>query len=173
MRNVIGALNLIPLIFAAILSGIGLFAQPLHAQPVATSDQPLPFKTWKDQQILEAQNQLTRATNQIVLSKNGRLAKTPGAPSLTRLERDLGRAEKSLDFARNLGVEEYLVGYLTQISTDTATLNALAGQLTREQVAELLQVLIRINRGNPAPEAPPESAPSNEKMEASARTSSL
>jgi hypothetical protein len=143
-----------------------------------TAGEPVAFKTWKDQQIIEAQNQLARVNNRLVLLKAGKvkpeeisaefnnfnaLAKnektgtsTPLPTSraqklsskdvVSRLELELARTQKSLDFAKELGLQEYFLGYLIQFQESPEALAAVAGRLSKEEVAELLKVLLKSNQ---------------------------
>lgn len=140
------------------------------------SSEPMPFKNWRDQQVVEAQNQVARVSNRIVLLKAGRVkpeevtaefnnfedtqnsAETVKLTSkaqkmssndvLARLEKELSQRQKSLEFARDLGFQEYFLGYLTQFQENPEAISAVAGKLSKEEVTELLKVLLKSNQSS-------------------------
>lgn len=147
-----------------------LAASVSQAQTATTID-PLSFKSWKEQQQVEAQNQLTRVNNRIVLLKAGKLKpedvavefnhfgeveadgpkltaraqKISSTDILVRLEREQSRSQKNLEFAKDLGLEEYFLGYLNQFQENQSALSQVAGRLSKEEVIELLKVLLKSN----------------------------
>lgn len=152
-----------------------------HAQEVKHSSvDPLIFKVWRDQQVVTAQNQLTRISNYLVLLKSnkikpedvmaefsltadlesssnsgnlaasGRLQKNAPSDLLSRLEREQSRISRNLDYAKELTLEEYLLGYLSQFAENQAALGALALKLSKEELAELLRISLKSAPPQPA-----------------------
>ena len=136
--------------------------------------EPMPFKSWKDQQVVDAQNQVARVSNRIVLLKAGRVQpeeisaefnnfedakstaeaarltskaqKVSSTDVLARLEKELSQRQKGLEFARDLGFQEYFLGYLTQFQENPDAISSLASRLSKDEVTELLKVLLNSNQ---------------------------
>lgn len=170
---------------------------------LATASEPvalelLPFKTWKDQKIIEAQNLTTRLSNRIVLLKAGKIKaedlalefpqlagdsdqapltaraqKLQSGDLLARMDRELARSQKSLEFAHDLSLEEYAVGYLNQFQDAPEALAKMADRLSKEEMAELLKVLLRTGSPNLDTRKNERSKSLPAKMEANARVSSF
>lgn len=154
---------------------LAVSSAPVFAQH-ALSTEPLPFKNWKEQQIVDAQNQVARISNRIVLLKAGKVRpedisaefndfedtqadveaakltskaqKLSSNDILARLEKELSGRQKSLEFAKDLGFEEYFLGYLTQFQENPDALASVAGRLSKDEVAELLKVLLKSNQSS-------------------------
>jgi len=147
-----------------------VFSVPAFAQDPST--EPLPFKNWKEQQIIDAQNQVARVSNRIVLLKAGKVRpedisvefnnfeedvpasvdsakltskaqKLSSKDILARLEKELSRRQKSLEFAKDFGFEEYFLGYLAQFQENPEAISSVAGRLSKDEVTELLKVLLK------------------------------
>jgi hypothetical protein len=144
------------------------------SQAQGPSTEPLSFKSWKEQQIIEAQNHVARISNRLVLLKAGKVqaeevsaefnnflseklsSETPKLTSKAqkfsskdvqmRLEMELSRTQKGLDYAKELGLSEYFLGYLVQFQENPEAIAAVAGRLSKEEVAELLKALLKANQ---------------------------
>lgn len=122
-----------------------------------TSMKVLSFEQWKDAQTLDANNRLTRASNQLVFAKNKKSEKM----ELESLEKEVQRAQGSLTLTKEFTIEDYLVVYLMgpdmQKRQDTqAVLRAAAEMMSSEEVAELMRAwmkTLRSQTGNPTPPA--------------------
>ncbi len=152
---------------------------------------PLTFRAWRDQQLVEAQNQLARLSNKIVLVKSGRMRaedasaditqsgesdsvelqgltaraqRAAAKDSLERLDRELQRARKAVEMTKDLGVQDYFIGYLSQFQNNSEALSQAASKLSKEEVTELLRSLLRLN-------GQPQNKPGG--LEASIRAQSL
>lgn len=152
---------------------------------------PLTFKAWREQQVVDAQNQLARLSNKIVLVKSGRMKaeeamadatqggesdsaelqgltaraqRAAAKDSLERLDRELQRARKAVEMTKDLGVQDYFIGYLSQFQNNSEALSQAASKLSKEEVTELLRSLLRLN-------GQPQNKPSG--LEASVRAQSL
>jgi C4-dicarboxylate-specific signal transduction histidine kinase len=120
------------------------------------------FQGWKEQQILDAQNQTLRISARIAQLKTG---KTPGAKnsaplpansrfkkaesdSVAAAEKDLRRSQESLKAANDLSVEDYVSVYLPSLRENPEALQTLAQKLSKEELAEIFKVLLR--KDNPS-----------------------
>lgn len=133
----------------------------------AVTPELMTFKAWKDQKVIEAQNLSTRLNNRIVLLKAGKIKpeelaaefpqfanenesaaltkraqKLRGNDLTTRLERELARAQKTLEFARDLTLQEYAVGYLNQFQDYPDAIAKMTSKLSKEELADLVKALL-------------------------------
>lgn len=148
----------------------------------ATEGEPVSFKAWKDQQVIEAQNQLARLSNRLTLVKAGkikaseiaaelnnesqnqadksptskeaemavessRVQKIAATDVVARLERDQERAQKNLDFAKEVTIEDYFVVYLSQFQDNIEALQSVASKLSKDEVLVLLKSLLKNSSG--------------------------
>jgi hypothetical protein len=123
----------------------------------------LGFETWKNQQIIKVQNRVVRLANQILLIKTDRLKERTYqtgdhivAPEIDNkslylpledLSRDLKQAQQDLQIAQELGFEDYLSVYLSQLGENPVQLKLLAEKLSTEQVTKALLYLQRYKLG--------------------------
>lgn len=133
--------------------------------------EPLTFKAWKEQQVIDAQNHLARVNNRIVLLRTGkvkpeeisaefnnfkdsqvqveaakltsRAQQLSSSDVLSRLDKELSRSQKGLDFAKDLDLQDYFLGYMVQFQENPDALAAVASRLSKEEVAELLKFLLK------------------------------
>jgi hypothetical protein len=137
------------LILTIVSFSIGAAAQ----EPVI---QTYNFQAWKEQQILEAQNQVLRISariSQLKTSKPGtaggkdlsigssRLKKVETDP-LVAAEKDLRRTQESLQAASNRTMDEYINIYLLSLSNEPDTVQALVQRLSKEELGEILKGLL-------------------------------
>ncbi len=115
------------------------------------------FQTWKEQQVLEAQNQVLRISARISQLKpvkaagaaekeslhlrNSRVKKVESDP-LTSAERDLRRAQESLQAASNYGMDEYIAIYLPSLADQPDAIQSLTQRLSKEELAEIFKGLL-------------------------------
>jgi len=129
--------------------GLGAFAQ----EPQVTV---LTFQNWKEQQILDAQNQTLRISARIAqlkLSKTSAAKEAGPLPSTkikksendaaTAAEKDLRRAQESLKVANELAIEDYVTIYLPTLRENPEALQALAQKMSKEELVEIFKVLLR------------------------------
>jgi hypothetical protein len=126
------------------------------------------FQAWKEQQILEAQNQMLRTSSRITQVKsnkgstgsakeaavnlpNSRIKKTADSDSVALAERDLKRAQESLETASGLQLDDYISIYLPTLQDQPEALNKLAEKLTKEELAAIFKVTYA--KGPHAPDA--------------------
>lgn len=139
--------------------------------PLVLAQEPsvpaLTFQAWKDQQVLEAQNQILRASNRVATVKNSKGApvesKDSGALPSSRVkkandldlisnsEKDLKRSQESMQTATALQFEDYINIYLPTLQNEPEALNRLTEKLSKEELAEITKHLIsKGSKGNDA-----------------------
>lgn len=115
------------------------------------------FQSWKEQQILEAQNQTLRVSARISQLKTGKTSaakETAPLPTNSKIkksesdtvagaERDLRRAQESLKAANELGIDDYVSVYLPSLRDNPEALQALAQKMSKEELAEIFKLLLR------------------------------
>jgi hypothetical protein len=129
-------------------------------EPVAAGVQPQTFQSWKDLQVLEAQNQLLRAgarVTQVKSGKGGRAAvkeqaplpssrvKSAGEDPLALAEKNVIRAKESLEAANSLELSDYVNIYLPSLETQPEALAALLQKLSKEELSEILKIVLGKN----------------------------
>jgi len=110
---------------------------PLKAGKVRPEDISAEFNNFADNQSDEEAAKLT-----------SKAQKLSSKDILARLEKELSQRQKGLDFAKDLGFEEYFLGYLAQFQENSDAISAVAGQLSKDEVAELLKVLLKANQSS-------------------------
>lgn len=113
--------------FFVILTLILSVSLAMADEPATLAPEPLSFNTWKQQQVLEAQNQLLRA-------QSDRNSADP--------EKELLRAQDRLEAAKSLQLEEYVSIYLSTLASQPEMLDKLAEKLSKEELAVLLKQLL-------------------------------
>lgn len=116
---------------------------------------PVNFQAWKEQQVLEAQNQILRINTRISQLKSGksgsapqknvnlpnsRVKKTADADSLALADRDLKRAQESLEAANGLQLDDYINVYIPTLQDQPEALGKLAEKLSKEELAEIFKM---------------------------------
>lgn len=133
---------------------IAVFSLPALAQDVS----PLTFQAWKEQQILEAQNQTLRVSARISQLKSGKGAapvkadslpamnskvkKAADVDSLAVAEKELRRNQESLQTANALSLEDYVSVYLPTLQDQPEALQTLATKLSKDELAEIFKALV-------------------------------
>ena len=167
--------------------------------PVAYAESavdPVSFKAWKDGQIVESQNLLARVNNRLVLLKAGKIrpdevaiefnhfaesqpedskltgkAQKLSSPDvLIRLERELARSQKNFEFAKELTLEDYVVGYLSQFQDNSAAIGSVASRLSKDEVSELIRVFLKNSQQSLNSAKPEKIKSALGKLEANARS---
>ena len=119
---------------------------------------PLNFKAWKEQEILNAQNQLLRVSTRF---QHEERSVHSGDPMERKgLKRDMKKAQDRLEFARELGLEEYVTIYLYQIRENPEQFSMLMEQLPKEELVDILSLTFKnsINKSSSALASSPNSA---------------
>lgn len=106
-----------------------LLPQMALAQNQELTAAPLTFNAWKEQQILEAQNQILR------------LKATPN--NNPNLEKQLKRARDGQLTAMELTLEEYVLVYLPSLQNNPDSIAKLMEKLTKEETAKIIQSLLK------------------------------
>jgi len=123
---------------------------------------PLLFQTWKEQQILEAQNGVLRANVKLDRAKSGRgnsgssvsSVATEGVSSdkikrvgdvdpVVAAEKELSRAQESLRAANDLQFKDYVEVYIPSLQDQPESLQRLAEKLSKEELAEIFKGLMQ------------------------------
>jgi hypothetical protein len=122
-------------------------------QTGATESQPLLFQAWKNQQILEAQNQVLRSSAKISMLKTTKSASSASAQlpttrvkssdPLISAEKDLRRAQESLTNAQNLAFEDYVTIYIPTLHDQPETVARLAEKLSHDELVDVVKFLVR------------------------------
>lgn len=149
-----------PIVLQFVLILLLTFGALGFAQEPQTS--ALTFQSWKEQQVLEAQNQMLRISariNQLKTSRNGkvdgkdeslgklpspRLKKSEVDPILSA-EKELKRGQESLDAANSLQLEDYISIYLPTLQDQPGALDKLAEKLSKEELAEIFKGVLKRN----------------------------
>lgn len=122
----------------------------------------LTFQSWKEQQVLEAQNQMLRISsriNQLKTNKNNKgdnkedgLGKLPSTrvkksevDPILAAEKELKRGQESLDAANSLQLEDYISIYLPTLQDQPGALDKLAEKLSKEELAEIFKGVLKRN----------------------------
>lgn len=123
----------------------------------------LSFQSWKEQQILEAQNQMLRVSARINQLKSAKPAKAdtkssgPSAPASSRIkkaseadalliaEKDMKRSQESLEAANALQLDDYITIYLPTLQDQPGALDKLAEKLSKEELAEIFKSMAKRN----------------------------
>jgi len=130
-------------------------------EPAAVPIQPKSFQSWKDLQVLEAQNQLLRIGARISQIKSGRGAKAdskePGNLPTSRVkttadsdpmavaEKDMRRARESLEAANALELADYVNIYLPTLESQPEALQTLLLKMSKEELGDILKVMLQKN----------------------------
>lgn len=123
----------------AILLSLSFVAQ-------AAPTEPLKFKTWKEQQIMEAQNEVLRISARLRIQKNTPKTDTPEVSSS-----DLKNARETLQIAKEFTIEDYADVYVANLQDDPDQFSKLMNSLTKDEMAQLMKVLVK-NKASEIPE---------------------
>ncbi|MCB0384988.1 MAG: hypothetical protein KDD43_06315 [Bdellovibrionales bacterium] len=135
-------------------------AQGHESMPLpAEITSPMAFNDWKNQQIREAQEVLEKvagektgvvnsrgARHQVVATElpNSRRIQVSGSqPASKAQSREVRSAYESLQYAHDLGLEEYITVYLVNYREDVKALTALLERLSFQESAQLIQALMK------------------------------
>jgi hypothetical protein len=139
-----------------IILALTVFAVSFTAYAQEPTVTVLNFQSWKEQQVLEAQNQTLRISARIsqlksakpgsagakdVTLPNGKVKKLE-ADSVAAAERDLRRSQDSLQTANALTLDDYVSVYLPTLQGQPEALQALSLKLSKEELAEIFKTLV-------------------------------
>jgi G3E family GTPase len=137
--------------FSITLSLVLLFGFGANAEP-------LKFKTWKEQQIVEAQNEVLRLSAKLRQiksnAKSDKIAKEQRDPNELvtshRFEKnpdvndkDLKRAQENLEIAKDFSIEDYAEIYVSSLQQDPDQFSRLVETLSKDEMAQLMKVLVK------------------------------
>ncbi len=123
------------------------------------TDGALTYQAWRDQQVLQAQNQILRVSARISMLKSGRpispadkdspavlssnrIKKASNVDTVAAAERDLRRAQESMEAATALQFEDYINIYLPLLQNQPEAIAKLTEKLTKAELAEIAKALI-------------------------------
>lgn len=118
------------------------------------ASEPLLYQGWKNQQILEAQNQMLRISariNSLKIGKSGATTAAAHLPTnkikssdpLAAAEKDLRRSQESLVAAQNLSFDDYVTIYIPTLQDQPEMVAHLAEKLSHEELVDVVKLLIR------------------------------
>lgn len=121
------------------------------------------FKEWKSEKVQDALSRVTSTKTKIQVAKSKdpnlfrRRASVEATVNLNNdeLENQLQQDQAVLEMAKDLSVTDYFVGYLTKIQDKKGAFNEVAGKLTSEEVAELMNAYANSVFGSHTPELAP------------------
>lgn len=115
------------------------------------------YREWKTEKVLRAQQRVTLVKTQMEGHRPSRMtavaargmdpnlkrrntteAASTSDLSVEKLERQLKDEQYGLDLAKDLTVTDYFVGYLTKVQNKKAAFSEVAGKLSPEEIAELM-----------------------------------
>jgi hypothetical protein len=131
------------------------------------------YKEWKTERVTGTQTRINIIRNQIENRKavrnalasqgtdpnlkNGRgtlEAASTGDYTVEKLERQLKVEQYNLELAQDLSVTDYFAGYLTKVQNKKSAFNEVAGKLSPEEVAELMNAYANAAFGAHASDLP-------------------
>lgn len=129
------------------------------------------YKEWKTDRVHGTQVRITSLKNQIenrkavraALSQDPNLRQGRGTLeaastsdyTVEKLERQLKAEQYNLELAQDLSVTDYFAGYLTKMHNKKAAFAEVAGKLSPEEVAELMNAYANSVFGAQASDLPP------------------
>ena len=132
-----------------------------------SSPKAVSFQKWKKLQVVEAQNKVVRLSNLLLLLKSEKYMPENVLPQVAKeskqdihlpekqqqelvnqTETELKTAIASLEFAKELTLKDYFSVYLRQFKDNNEALEALAADMNKSEIAEILSSLISINSNN-------------------------
>lgn len=127
--------------------------------PIPAEPRPLSFAAWRDQQVLEGQNQVLRASSRVAQLKagkaqsklpepsevpaNARMKKIGEGESLASAELDLKRAQETVESASKLQFDDYVEVYVPTLQDHPEALQKLSEKLSKEELIEILKLLMQ------------------------------
>ena len=144
-----------------IFMALTLLSAPAFAQdPSTAGPKPLTFAAWRDQQVLEGQNQVLRASARVAqlkagksisgksvepmdLPHNSKWKKSAEGDSLAAAEQDLKRAQETVENASQAEFEDYVEVYIPTLTEHPEAVAKLAEKLSREELATIFKLLMR------------------------------
>ncbi len=146
-----------------------LFIFILGATASADSIQALgrakPFVRWKEEQVIGAKNKVVRLSNLLLLLKSEKYEPENSIPQvaqenkqdisipetqqmelIAQTENQLSEAIASLEVVKDLTLKDYFSVYLQQFKNEPQALEALAAEMDKAEIAEILRSLIAMQQ---------------------------
>ncbi len=107
------------------------------------------FREWKDERIQESAVRLNVTKAQFNVQRNIKPIATKteatvgGDISLMKLENQMRLDLISLELAKDLTVADYFVGYVSKIHDRKNSMNEIAGKMSTEEVAEMMNAYVQ------------------------------
>lgn len=134
------------------------------SQDESVSTKPLSFSKWKQLQEIEAQNKVVRLSNLLLLLKSEKYSPENVLPQIAKesqqevyipeqqqqelisqTEAQLKTAVASLDFAKELTLNDYFSVYLRQYKNNPEALTSLVSVMNPSEMVEIIKNMIVIN----------------------------
>jgi hypothetical protein len=158
-------------VFIAILLGFTLgFGLSAMAAPL----EPLKFKAWKEQQIVEAQNEVLRISARLHAQKSSpkSLSASPDTEVLGSsrfqqtaefTDRDMKMAQESLEIAKEFSLQDYADVYVSNLQNEPEQFTKLITSLSKDEMTQLMKILVKNKNSDPDkdPKAPHNDAKHN------------
>lgn len=109
------------------------------ASLAADSDNTLSPSQWRDRQIVNAENRSARISNQLTTAKES----DEKSSKIKRLESEQRVAIENIELAKALTIEDYFNVYLSKLSASDDALALAAKNMTEEEIATLLKILLK------------------------------
>lgn len=119
----------------------------------AHAETPLKFKAWKEQQIVEAQNEVLRISARLRAQKNSPKTEKSTDTDLLNSNRfqqapevttgDLKNAQETLTIAKEFTLEDYADVYVSNLQEEPELFTKLMNSLSKEEMAQLMKVLVK------------------------------
>ncbi len=141
-----------------------------------------PFARWKEHQVVDAQNKVVRLSNLLLLLKSERYLPENILPQVAKenkqeinipenqqqelvkiTEAQLSKAIASLEFVKELTLKDYISVYLQQYKNEPQALEALATEMNKQEIAQILLSLINTQKVGIATPAPLQETAQTEK----------
>lgn len=119
-------------------------------------------KTWKEQQILSAQNRLLRLTTELEIMKNSgsgkerseekssakqkalqRFHRSQEKSDIERLENEAKLAKEAVQIASELTVDDYVTVYLPTLTQTPDAIDSLVESMSREEISHILKEILK------------------------------
>ncbi len=126
------------------------------------------FQEWKRSQVVEAKNQVARLSNRLTLLRKGilkddeltqadqalkaelareRMASMKSKDVVQKTELQLKAALENLQFTTELTLQDYFAVYLSRYKDQPEAIGAAAAKLSKEEILELLKVMMKSSPG--------------------------
>ena len=118
------------------------------------------FREWKDERIQESMVRLNVTKAQFNIQRHTKPVATKteavvgGDISLMKLENQMRLDLISLELAKDLTVADYFVGYVSKIQDRKNSMNEIAGKMSTEEVAEMMNAYVQSIFGSTDGESP-------------------